>query len=215
MTRDGKSPRFGEFAEGYDIPVLNEREIRAAAGLLFLMMFVAIMAAVMKQNFLLLKYAATIFLADILIRVVVSPRYAPSLIAGRLIVRGQVPEYVAAEPKRFAWVIGLVLAAVMMALQVVANTYSPITGVICLLCLVFLFFEAAFGICIGCKVYSLVYRERARYCPGETCDAGARQPIQRTSRLQAAVALAFVAVAVVAVVLLHDAYRVPPRALFG
>ncbi|MCP4459597.1 MAG: DUF4395 domain-containing protein, partial [Cytophagales bacterium] len=31
--------KFGEDVEGYDIPVLNEREIRATAGILFLMMF--------------------------------------------------------------------------------------------------------------------------------------------------------------------------------
>ena len=28
--------KFGEDVEGYDIPVLNEREIRASAGILFL-----------------------------------------------------------------------------------------------------------------------------------------------------------------------------------
>ena len=31
--------KFGEDVEGYNIPVLNEREIRAAAGILFLIMF--------------------------------------------------------------------------------------------------------------------------------------------------------------------------------
>lgn len=215
MTRSGKGPRFGEIVAGYDIPVLNEREIRAASGLLFVMMFVAILVAVLKHDFLLLKYAVTIFLADIAIRVFGSPRWSPSLIAGRLIVRNQVPEYVGAEQKKFAWIIGVFLASVMFALQVVANTYSPITGIICLICLVFLFCETAFGICIGCKVYALVYREKARHCPGEVCDPGARHEIQKTSRLQVAIALGFVAFAVVAVIALHDAYRVPPRELFG
>ena len=31
--------QFGEEVEGYTIPVLNEREIRASAGIYFLMMF--------------------------------------------------------------------------------------------------------------------------------------------------------------------------------
>lgn len=215
MTRSGSAPRFGEIVAGYDIPVLNEREIRAASGLLFVMMFVAILVAVLKHDFLLLKYAVTFFLADIAIRVFGSPRYAPSLITGRLIVRGQVPEYVGAEQKKFAWIIGVLLASVMFVLAVVLNTYSPITGLICLVCLVFLFCETAFGICIGCKVYSLVYREKARHCPGETCAPGARHEIQRTSKAQLAIVLGFLACAAVAVVVLHDAYRVPPHDLFG
>jgi len=210
-----KRPRFGERVDGYDIPVLNEREIRAASGILFVMMFVAILVAVLKHDFLLLKYAVTIFLADILIRILVSPRFSPSLITGRLIVRNQMPEYVRAAQKKFAWIIGAFLASVMFALQVVVNSYSPITGLICLVCLVFLFCETAFGICIGCKVYSLVYRERARHCPGEVCDAGARHAIQKTSKLQFAVVLGFLVCATAAVVVLHDAYRVAPRELFG
>ena len=218
MSRDGRSSGrpigFGEEVAGYAIPVLNEREIRAAAGLLFVLMFVAIMTAVLKHNFLLLKYAVTIFLTDILIRILLSPRYAPFLILGRLIVRNQTPEYVGAASKKFAWIIGTVLASVMFALAVVVNTYSPITGVICLICLVFLFCETSFGICIGCKVYALVYREKARYCPGEVCDVKDRHEIQKTSKAQVAVVLGFVAYVVAVVLMFHDTYRVPPHDLF-
>jgi len=153
--------QFGEEVEGYDIPVLNEREIRAAAGLLFLLMFIAILVVVFKGDFLMLKYAVIIFLTDIVIRVFVNPKFSPSLIIGRLIVRNQVPEYVGARQKKFAWIIGVVLGAVMFILLVVVNAYSPITGIICLICLVFLFFETAFGICLGCKFYSLIYKEKA------------------------------------------------------
>jgi hypothetical protein len=220
MSRDGSSSSgrslgFGEKVAGYTIPVLNEREIRAAAGLLFVLMFVAIMTAALKANFLLLKYAVTIFLTDMLIRVLVSPRYAPFLILGRLIVRKQTPEYVGAAAKKFAWIIGIVLASVMFALAVVANTYSPITGLICLACLVFLFCETSFGVCIGCKVYALIYREKAQYCPGEVCDVKDRQEIQKTSKAQVAIVLCFVAYVVAVVVLLQDTYRVPPHDLFG
>ena len=83
--------QFGETVPGYEIPVLNEREIRAGAGILFVLMFVAILTVVMREDFTLLKYAINIFLADILIRVVINPRYAPSLIMGRWIVRNQTP----------------------------------------------------------------------------------------------------------------------------
>lgn len=210
-----KIVKFGEDVEGYAIPVLNEREIRAGAGILFLLMFITIMIVVMKGNFVPLKYAVVVFLTDILIRVLISPRFAPSLILGRLIVQNQVPEYVGAQQKRFAWIIGLVLAAIMFALQVVVNAYSPITGLICLICLVFLFFETAFGICIGCKVYNLVYRTKAQHCPGEVCGPKARQAIQKTSRGQLLVVLGFAAYVVLAVVLFDDTLREEPYDLFG
>ncbi len=210
-----KTLKFGEDVEGYAIPVLNEREIRAASGLLFLMMFITIMIVVMKGNFVPLKFAVVVFLTDILIRVAISPRFAPSLILGRLIVRNQTPEYVGAQQKKFAWIIGLVLAAIMFALQVVVNAYSPITGLICLICLVFLFFETAFGICIGCKVYNLVYKQKAQHCPGEVCEAKARQPIQKTSLGQLLIVGGFAAYIVLTVVLFGDAFRKEPYDLFG
>jgi len=104
---------FGEDVEGYNIPVLNEREIRASAGLLFLAVFISVMQAVLKQNFLPIKYVVTFFLADFLIRVFVNPKYSPTLIIGRLIVANQTPEYVGARQKKFAWIIGVSLAATM------------------------------------------------------------------------------------------------------
>ena len=207
--------KFGEDVDGYSIPVLNEREIRAAAGLLFLMMFIAIEAAAFKGNFLLLKYAIAIFLPDMLIRVFINPRFSPSLIVGRLIVRNQVPEYVGAPQKRYAWIIGVLLASTMFILVNVMNTYSPISGLICLACLVFLFFETAFGICLGCKFYALLYREKAQYCPGEVCERGARQEIQRTSGAQVLIAIGFVAYVALVVFQFNDSFGVKPHALFG
>jgi hypothetical protein len=203
--------QFGEQVEGYPIPVLNEREVRAAAGILFVLMFLAILLVILKGNFLLLKYAATIFLVDILIRVAVNPRYSPSLILGRLMVRSQLPEYVGAPQKRFAWIIGTMLAGTMFALQVVANTFGPITGIICLICLVFLFFETAFGICLGCKVYPLFHKGPVQLCPGEVCTPAQRQEIQRVSGPQLLVLLVFAALVVLGVRLLDAAYRQPPR----
>jgi len=207
--------KFGEDVEGYRIPVLNEREIRAAAGILFALMFAAIEAALLKGHFVLLKYAIAIFLPDMLIRVFVSPRYAPTLILGRLIVRNQVPEYVGARQKKFAWYIGVTLASVMFVLVNVLNTFSPISGIICLLCLVFLLFETAFGICIGCKLYALVAREKPELCPGEVCEVGARQEIQRTSAAQLLVLLGLVAYVVLVAVAFHAGFGVRPHALFG
>jgi len=105
--------QFGEEVPGYDIPVLNEREIRAAAGILFLVIYTALMLILFSHNFLLAKYAISAFLIDFMIRVFISPRFSPSLIIGRLIVGNQVPEYVGAKQKKFAWVIGVLLSGTM------------------------------------------------------------------------------------------------------
>lgn len=207
--------KFGEDVEGYDIPVLNEREIRAAAGILFLIMFISILVVILNGDFLMLKYAITIFLTDILIRVFINPKFSPTLIIGRLIVRNQVPEYVGAQQKKFAWIIGVVLATIMFILQVVVNAYSPITGIICLICLVFLFFETAFGICLGCKFYSLFYKEKAQYCPGEVCDVSAKQNIQKTSKVQLLIVFGFIVYIFLTVFLFNDNFIEKPYDLFG
>ncbi len=207
--------QFGEEVEGYAIPVLNEREVRASAGILFLILFISILVATLKGDFLLIKYAITIFLTDISVRVLVNPRFSPSLIIGRLIVRNQVPEYVGAPQKKFAWIIGMFLSGTIFFLLVVFNASSPITGIGCLLCLVFLFFETAFGICLGCKFYSMFYKEKAQYCPGEICDRGSRQAIQKTSKAQMLVVLGFLVYVIILTFAFNNNFSKAPYAMFG
>jgi len=206
---------FGEKVKGFDIPVLNEREIRAAAGILFLFLTISIMVVVLKNDFTLLKYFIVTFLADFLIRVFINPRYAPTLILGRLIVRNQVPEYVGAPQKKFAWIFGLMLAFTMFVLMVVVNSYSPISGIICLICFIFLFFESAFGICLGCKFYGWYYKEKAQYCPGEVCEIQERHDIQKTTGMQLLIVLGFAAYLFLTVFFFNDELKEKPFDLFG
>ena len=207
--------RFGEEVHGYDIPVLNEREIRAAAGIMFLAVLLSFMLILFRNNFLPIKYVITLFFTDFAIRVFISPRFSPMLIVGRLIVGRQTPEYVGARQKKFAWIIGLVLSATMFAFMVVVNTYSPITGITCLICLVFLFFESVFGICLGCKVYSLFNKGKAQYCPGEICDRRSKQAIQKTSAYQLLVVLLFVVFVSLLATFFNGYFSRKPYDLFG
>jgi hypothetical protein len=206
--------QFGRTVKGYNIPVLNEREIRAAAGILFILMFVSIQQAG-AGNFLFIKFAITLFLTDISIRIFITPEYSPFLIIGRQIVKNQTPEYVGAAQKKFAWYIGFGLSAMVFTLMVVFNTFSPISGIACMICLVFLFFETAFGICFGCKFYSMVYKEKAQYCPGEVCDVKTRQDIQKTSKLQIFILFGFIIYTLLMVFLLKDTFSKKPYDLFG
>ncbi len=207
--------QFGENVEGYNTRVLNEREIRAAAGILFLAIFLALMFILFKNNFLPVKYVISLFLADFLIRVFVNPRFSPTLIIGRLIVSKQVPEYVSAGPKKFAWIIGVALSATMFIFMVVVNSYSPVTGIICLVCLLFLFFESAFGICLGCKFYPLFSKEKIQHCPGEICEVSSKKDIQKTSAVQLLIVLVFVASIFGTAFLFNDQFSKKPYDLFG
>jgi hypothetical protein len=210
-----KIVQFGETVEGYNIRVLNEREVRASAGILFLATFFSLMLIIFKNNFLPIKYVITLFFTDFIIRVFVNPKFSPTLIIGRLIVRNQVPEYVGAQQKKFAWIIGVALSGTMFIFMVAVNSYSPITGIICLVCLIFLFFESAFGICLGCKFYSLFHKEKAQYCPGEVCDLKSKQDIQKTSKVQLLVVLGFIALVFLLVFLFNDQFVKHPYDLFG
>ena len=207
--------KFGEDVEGYSIRVLNEREIRAAAGIIFVLMLISIQTAIVAGNFTMLKFAVIIFFTDISIRVFVNPRFAPTLILGRWIVRNQVPEYVGAPQKKFAWIIGFVMALTMLVLLVFVNSYSPITGLICFICLIFLFFETSFGICLGCKFYPLFFKNKIQYCPGEVCEIKDRQAIQKTSLSQWIIVLLFMVLIALAIIFLKDTFSIAPTDLFG
>ena len=182
---------FGETVEGYDIPVLNEREARAGAGLLFLFAMISFLNAYLTHRFLFTQIFVTIFMVDFFVRIFINPKYAPSLILGRLFVRNQKPEYVGAPQKRFAWSIGFVLSIVMFLIIIVFEWMTPIKIAICVLCLMLLFSEAAFGICIGCIVYHWVYKKSPHYCPGNVCELKEKEEIQKVSKLQLAIVSIF------------------------
>jgi hypothetical protein len=184
---------FGERLEGYSVPVLNERAVRAAAGIVFLFAIISFMNAWLMGNFQPTRVFVIAFLIDFTLRIFVNPRFAPSLILGQWIVRKQQPEYVGAPQKRFAWAIGFVLALTMLYLVVIKQVIGPINLIVCSACLVLLFFESAFGICIGCKVYNWFHKEQAQLCPGGVCEV-APLPGAGGTLFQGAVVLAFVAV---------------------
>jgi hypothetical protein len=210
-----KTIQFGEDVAGYNIRVLNEREIRAAAGIFFLATFLSLMLILFQNNFVPIKYVITLFFIDFAIRVFINPRLSPALIIGRMIVNKQTPEYVGARQKRFAWIVGLVLSATMFTFMVVVNAYSPITGIICLICLIFLFFESAFGICLACKFYALFYKRKVQYCPGEVCDRRSKQEIQKTSASQLMIVLGFVVFVILLGTYFNSYFSKKPYDLFG
>lgn len=210
----GKIIGFGETVPGYNVPVLNEREIRASAGILFLGALISFFTIIAGQHFAPIKFFITAFLLDFFIRVFINPKYSPTLIIGRLIVCKQVPEYVGAPQKKFAWIIGFFLSLTMFILMAVMNTYSIISGLICLICLIFLFFEAAFGICLGCIFYNIFNKKKAQHCPGDSCEIKQKEEIQKVSFYQVLIMISFLALITASVFVLKENYSRIPQDLW-
>ena len=174
---------FGEVVDGYDVRVLNEREARAAAGILFVFGMLSFLNSFMLGNFVFTQYFVGFFMVDFLIRVI-NPSYSPSLLLGRFFIRNQIPEYVGASQKRFAWSIGLILSMIMFYLVVIDPQMNPVKILICVVCLMLLISESAFSICLGCKVYNVVKKDKATNCPGGVCELKTKEPIQTFNPLQ-------------------------------
>ena len=185
--------QFGENHPDYAVRVLNEREARGGAGILFLLALTGFLQVWFKGDFAMTAVVIVGFFIDFFVRVLINPRYAPSLVLARFFVRHQTPEYVGAPQKRFAWAIGLVLAAFMFYFAVIQGVRGPLTMLTCVVCLLLLFFETAFGICLGCKLYSLFTGTPAQLCPGDVCEVKEPEAIQRISWGQGVALFGFVA----------------------
>lgn len=59
-----------------------------------------ILIACFTRRFYMVKFMITLFFTDFFIRVLINPRFSPSMILGRWLVRNQVPEYVGAAQKK-------------------------------------------------------------------------------------------------------------------
>jgi hypothetical protein len=98
----------------------------------------------------------------------------------------------------------------MFFLLVIMNSYSVLTLVTCVVCLVFLFFESAFGICLGCIVYCWVYKTKVQHCAGGICNATQKKAIQKISRVQLLSILVFIAYVLLMAYLFSDHFHAAP-----
>lgn len=70
-------------------PVLNERQVRAGAGIMLVLGIFAFSQAFFEQNFLPLKFVVVFFFIDFFAKVVVGTRFSPVGFIAGLIVRKQ------------------------------------------------------------------------------------------------------------------------------
>ena len=203
---------YGEKVDGYDVRVVNEREARAAAGILFTFGILSLNNAVMLGHTTVTRFFIAFFTLDFLIRVI-NPSYSPSMILGRFFVQNQTPEYVGAAQKRFAWGIGLLLALPMFYYLVINWQPNPMKVFICVVCLVLLIMESAFSICLGCKIYNLLMPQKASHCPGGVCEIRKKEKIQTFNKIQKSIFI--VTIFLIGFGLYSYLYKLENRTFFG
>lgn len=159
---------FGEKIDGYDYKVINERDARASAGIMFLLGILSLFSVYIYRTIFWAELFSITFIIEFFVRVLINPKYAPYMLIGGLIVSKQVPDWVEAKPKQFAWILGLILG-VIMTYYIIFDIISPIRLGICWLCLFLLFVESVFGICLGCLLYKKL-KWKTYNCPGGICD---------------------------------------------
>jgi hypothetical protein len=175
---------FGETIEGLVVGgtpvkagVFNESEVRAAAGLTLLFGAVAFVYAYFAKEYLPIKLVTTLFFVEFALRVGLGLQYSPVGRLAKWLTWKQPPLWVSAQPKRFAWSLGLVMS---LAMTVITNAdirgALPLT--ICLACLTLMWLEAVLGLCLGCEIYGAMMRRGwvAKDEAFEICASGACAP---------------------------------------
>ena len=149
----------GRTADGVELhaAVVDENQVRAAAGVTMVLGAVAFSYAYFDKQYIPLQAASTLFFVEFLARLTVGIQNSPLGVVARAMTLRQVPDWVSAKPKRFAWKLGLGMAFSMMII-----TNSGIRGMlprtICAICLTLMWMESVLGLCLGCKIHALLVR---------------------------------------------------------
>jgi len=167
--------QFGQKVDEYDFKVINERDARASAGIMFLLGILSLFSFIITQNLFWANLFTITFIIEFIIRVFINPRYSPYMILGSLIVSNQEPDWVEASPKKFAWILGVILGFIM-SYFILFDIMTPARLLTCLLCLFLLYMESVFGICLGCIIYKRLNIKLYK-CPGGVCE----MPKKKTS----------------------------------
>jgi len=179
---------YGTRVPGYDVTVINEREARAASGILFMLGMIVIFVGIGYNHIIVARVYLAFMFIDFSARMI-SPHYSPSLLLGKFIVRNQVPEYVGGIQKRFAWTLGWLISLPMMYWFVIHWDITFYKILLCVLCLTLMFLEAAFSICVGCQIYKAITKEEPQHCPGGVCEIRTKDPIQKFNMRQKIITL--------------------------
>ncbi len=170
---------FGEYIEGKPYKVLDERKMRASAGIMFIFGLFASINGFMLSRYAIIPYVMGGFVLNFMIGLFINPKFSPSVILASIFVWRQSPQPIGAVQKKFAWSLGLVLSGTIFVLSLLLQndkSYFEPVCMLCIICLLLLYLETAFSICVGCKLYQLAVaikllpkpKEKPN-CMGDSC----------------------------------------------
>jgi hypothetical protein len=175
------STRYGQQIDGLTdagqpvrAGVFNEHQVRAAAGMTLALGTTAFAYAYFAQAYVPIQAVTTLFFVEFVVRVAFGIQVSPLGVVAGWMVRRRAPEWASAQPKRFAWTLGLVMSFAMMVI-----TNSGIRGAlpltICLICLALMWLESVLGLCLGCEIHGLLVRRGwvRKHAAYEICAHGA------------------------------------------
>jgi len=149
---------FGEYIEGKSYKVLDERQMRASAGIMFLLGLIASINGFILSNYAIIPKISGFLVLNFIIGLFINPKFSPTMLVAWLFERKQSKLPIGAVQKKFAWSLGLLLSVTIFILSIYLQTdktlFIPVCQ-LCTICLILLYLETAFGICVGCKLYKL------------------------------------------------------------
>ncbi len=108
-------------------PVVNERAVRATAGLMLIVLAAGFSLAFFDKNFLPLKIIILVSLYDFVVRQFTGlTPLSPFGVLGTLLVKDQKPEWVGGTQKRFAWGMGLAMVLSMTIIFNILDIRGPL-----------------------------------------------------------------------------------------
>lgn len=161
---------FGEYVEGRNYKVLDERVVRGSSGIMLLFGFIAFIYGFIIKQYIVLPYISGFLALNFFIAVFINPKFSPTVFISWLMVKKQSALPIGAVQKRFAWSLGLGLTTTIFILSLFLlsdETYFDPICMLCLICILLLFLETAFGICVGCQLYHLSVRLKLMPAPKE------------------------------------------------
>ncbi len=170
---------FGYYIESRSYKVLDERRMRASAGIMFLLGAIAAINGFIFKRYEVIPYLIGFLMLNFLIGLFINPKFSPTVIIASLFVWKQSPLQIGAVQKKFAWSLGLLLSGTIFILSLFLQkdpSYFEPVCMLCLICLLMLYLETAFGICVGCKLYQfsvfiklLPKPKEKPNCMGDSC----------------------------------------------
>jgi Domain of unknown function (DUF4395) len=165
MKVDSRYPVFD-----HGIPVIDERPIRIAAGILFGLIGIAVINLILTGDFTPIFWFVGFISVDLSIRIFIGARFSPTIAIAELFTKNGTPQWVGLPQKRFAWMLGLFLAVVMVVSTQVMGERNPIASLTCMACVLLLMYEAFFGVCVGCTVYAKLFPSKPTVCADGSCE---------------------------------------------